>query len=91
MSTKSELSLSEKSKSVDLLKKGIAENGLSSDRQGDLRTDRTAIYSTVHGYLKKLEQKGYIITADDKPGAITLTGNEDFFSSLSRSGFGSSR
>lgn len=80
VSAKSELSKREE-QILDLLKKGIAENGYPPTVREICAQTGLRSTATVHGYLKKLEQKGYIIKADDKPRAITLIGNEDFFSS----------
>lgn len=81
MSAKSELSKREE-QILDLLKKGIAENGYPPTIREICAQTGLRSTATVHGYLKKLEQKGYIIKADDKPRAITLIGNEDFFRPL---------
>lgn len=79
LSTKVELSPRE-DQILKLLRQGISENGYPPTVREICAQTGLKSTATVHGYLKKLEKKGYLKKADDKPRAITLIDNDDFFS-----------
>lgn len=79
MTAKKDLSLREE-EILNLLRQGIMENGYPPTVREICAQTGLRSTATVHGYLAKLEQKGYIKKVEDKPRAITLIDNNDIYS-----------
>lgn len=64
---------------LNLLRQGIMENGYPPTVREICAMTGLKSTATVHGYLEKLEKKGYIKKAEDKPRAITIINHEDYY------------
>lgn len=61
---------------LNLLRQGIVKNGYPPTVREICAQTGLRSTATVHAYLEKLEKKGYIKKAEDKPRAITLINND---------------
>lgn len=64
---------------LNLLRQGIMENGYPPTVREICAMTGLKSTATVHGYLERLEKKGYIKKAEDKPRAITIINHEDYY------------
>ncbi len=64
---------------LNLLRQGIIENGYPPTVREICAMTGLKSTATVHGYLERLEKKGYIKKAEDKPRAITIINHEDYY------------
>lgn len=78
MASKTKLSAREE-EILNLLRQGIMENGYPPTVREICAMTGLKSTATVHGYLEKLEKKGYIKKAEDKPRAITIINHEDYY------------
>ncbi|HHY19865.1 MAG TPA: transcriptional repressor LexA [Firmicutes bacterium] len=78
MASKTKLSAREE-EILNLLRQGIMENGYPPTVREICAMTGLKSTATVHGYLERLEKKGYIKKAEDKPRAITIINHEDYY------------
>ena len=78
MASKTKLSAGEE-EILNLLRQGIIENGYPPTVREICAMTGLKSTATVHGYLERLEKKGYIKKAEDKPRAITIINHEDYY------------
>ncbi len=78
MASKTKLSAREE-EILNLLRQGIIENGYPPTVREICAMTGLKSTATVHGYLERLEKKGYIKKAEDKPRAITIINHEDYY------------
>ena len=75
MSSNTELSAREQ-EILNLLRQGLIENGYPPTVREICAQTGLRSTATVHAYLERLEKKGYIKKAEDKPRAISIVNND---------------
>ncbi len=76
MSSNTELSAREQ-EILNLLRQGLIENGYPPTVREICAQTGLRSTATVHAYLERLEKKGYIKKAEDKPRAISIVNNDE--------------
>lgn len=76
MSSNTDLSAREQ-EILNLLRQGLIENGYPPTVREICALTGLRSTATVHAYLERLEKKGYIKKAEDKPRAISIVNNDE--------------